>query len=218
MHATPPRRPALDVGAAPAPLPRSPCVLLLVDFINPLRFEGAQALAEAAWPAAQAAARLKRRLARAGVPAIYANDNYGVWRSDFRQLLAACKRLPGTPGRIARMLAPAPADLALLKPRHSAFYATPLDLLLTQMHARRLVVVGLATDICVQVTATDAHLRGFQVWVPPDCSAAESPRRAQHALHHLAEVFGTRTEPSDTVAGVWPRGAARRLPRQTQPD
>lgn len=42
-----------------------------------------------------------------------------------------------------------PDDLVLLKPRHSAFFATPLDLVLSQMHARNVVLTGLAAEICV---------------------------------------------------------------------
>ena len=33
---------------------------------------------------------LKRRAARAGVPVIYINDNFGQWRSDFRRTVAHC--------------------------------------------------------------------------------------------------------------------------------
>ena len=70
-----------------ARLPPSERVLLLVDFINPFNFPGAERLAPAAVEAARATAGLKERLAAEGVTTIYANDNYGVWQSDFHTLV-----------------------------------------------------------------------------------------------------------------------------------
>jgi nicotinamidase-related amidase len=149
-------------------------VLLLVDFINPLDFPGGEALRVPAVAAAQATARLRRRLAAEGAQTVYANDNYGVWRSDFARLWQSCRALSGAPGRIAAALRPRREDFTVLKPRHSAFYSTPLDLLLRELKCRRLVVAGLAADNCVLFTAMDAYLRGFSLWIPQDCTAAES--------------------------------------------
>lgn len=196
MDAKPPARPRSRIGAGPDRLPRSASVLLLVDFINPLQFDGAEDIAAGALAAAKMTAQLKRRFARRGVPAIYANDNYGLWRSEFRDVLARCQALPGAAGEIARLLAPGPRDLTILKPRHSAFYATPLELLLGQMQAKRLVLCGLASDICVQVTASDAFLRGYAVWAPSDCNAAESAGRKKTALEWMQRVLDCDTRPS----------------------
>jgi len=171
------------------PLAASPTVLVLVDFINPMDFPGAEKLLRDALPAAMAAARLKRRLAAQGVTAIYANDNYGIWRSDFKELVAACKALPGTRGQIASLLAPAECDITILKPRHSAFHSTPLDHLLHELKAENLVVAGLSTDMCVHLTAMDAYMHGYKVWVPSDCTAAESAVSKDAALRQMARVF-----------------------------
>ncbi len=184
-------------------LPRSAKVLLLVDFINPLDFPEADRMVPDAFQAAQAAARLKDRLARRGVPAIYANDNYGTWHSDFRDLLQACQALPGHRGEIARLLAPAESDLTVLKPRHSAFQSTPLDLLLRQMEADKLIIVGLATDMCVHLSAMDAYMNGYKVWVPADCTAAQEQGHKDTALAQMARVFKCDIRP-----GTRPRGGA----------
>ncbi len=184
-----PKRPAFSIDGGGTRLPRSTVVLLLVDFINPLAFPGAGKLAKPAQAAARATQRLKERLARDGVPTIYANDNYGVWRSEFPDLLDFCASQPGATGSMAQWLAPAPDDLVLLKPRHSAFFATPLDLVLSQMHAHTLVLAGLATDICVQMTAMDATLRGYKLWVPSDCTAAESAPHKKAALAYMSRVL-----------------------------
>lgn len=177
-------------------LPPARTVLLLVDFINPLRFEGADDLAEPALQAAAATAALKDDAARRGVPAIYVNDNFGMWKSDFRELLKHCRRLGGGAATLARRLAPGPDDYTVLKPRHSAFHATPLALLLAAMGARRLVVTGLATDLCIQFTAMDAFLRGFRLWVPEDCTAAESPARKRAALSWMGRALRCHVQPA----------------------
>jgi nicotinamidase-related amidase len=97
--------------------------------------------------------------------------------------------MAGPRGEIARMLAPQAQDLTLLKPRHSAFFGTPLDLLLREMQAKELVIVGLAADMCVQFTAVDAYMHGYSAWVPADCTAAESEAAKQGALDHMASVM-----------------------------
>ncbi len=173
----------------PTRVPHSRQVLLLVDVINPLRFPGARALLPAAAEAARRIAGLKARLAARKVAAIYANDNYGTWHSEFSDILSACRALPGQRGEIAQRLAPAPGDLVILKPQYSAFHSTPLLHLLRRMKAERLVIAGFAADICILLTAADARMSGYEVWVPRDCTAAESPRRTQEALRQLQKVF-----------------------------
>jgi len=195
LHVSTPVRPRMAVGAK-AHLKHSPSVLLLVDVINPLDFPGAKTLQEPALEAARACVKLKQRMARHGQQTVYANDNYGQWRSDFQELLGDCQQRDGASGEIARLLAPGPDDLVILKPRHSAFFATPLDLLLTQMHTETLVIAGFAADICVQLTAMDANLRGHRIWVPRDCVASESDTRKSDALNYLTRVLNADTRAS----------------------
>ena len=82
----------------------------------------------------------------------------------------------------------------MLKPRHSAFFATPLDLLLQQMAASERVGVGLATEICVHLSARDAHLLGCRLRVPEDCTAAESTARKDGRCSGCTPVLNVRTE------------------------
>lgn len=185
-------------------------MLLLVDFINPLDFPGAERLAPHAVEAARATAALKAQLAGAGVAAIFANDNYGVWQSDFHSMVSTCLGMPGPAGEIARLLYPQAGDLTILKPRHSAFFASPLELLLAQMHAQELVICGLATDICVQMTAMDAFLREYRIWVPADCTAAESEALKAASLSYMASVLKCETAPSSAAAGRRKSRAKRR--------
>lgn len=188
--------PPLRIGAAKKPLKASTTVLLLVDFINPLDFPGSHKLSQPAWRAARAAATLQQALRKRRVQSIYANDNYGVWRSSFADVVQRCEDAGGVPARIAQAIAPGAHDITVLKPRHSAFFATPLQLLLDQLNTRRLIVVGLATDLCVLFTAIDAHVRGYELWVPRDCVAAESASRQRSALRYLEQVLMVDTRPA----------------------
>jgi nicotinamidase-related amidase len=189
---TEPARPRFD-GLPPGESAR---VLLLVDWITPLAHDGADALAPHALAAARCTARLKRSLAASGVLAVYANDNHGLWRSDLRRLLARCRAAGGVAREIARLLAPGPDDVAVLKPRHSAFYETPLALLLAQVKARELVITGLASEWCVLFTAMDAYVRGYRLVVPQDCIASADPARHAQAVDYLEGVLGADVAPA----------------------
>lgn len=178
------------------PLAPSRTVLLLVDFVNPLTFPGAERLAPSALAAARRTAALRRRLTGEGVRTVYANDNYGLWSADFRALWRACAARQDAAGRIARVLRPRSDDFAVLKPRHSAFYATPLEILLKQLACKRLIVTGIAADNCVLFSAMDAYLRGYSLWVPVDCVAAESADARDRALDQVQRVLKARIAPT----------------------
>lgn len=183
----------------PAKVPRSPRVLVVVDFINPLNFPGAEKLARPALAAARATAKLRDRMEAEKVAVVYANDNYGMWQSDFQAQVAQCCARDDESGEIARLIAPRPRDITLLKPRHSAFYCTALELLLKEMGARELILAGLATDMCVQMTAADAFLRGYEgVWVPSDCTAAETTKAKAASLAYMRDVLKCDVRPSSS--------------------
>jgi nicotinamidase-related amidase len=175
----------------------NPRVLLMVDWINPLDHEDAERLQRPALEAARRAAALKARLRDAGVQTVYANDNYGVWRSDFRTLLKQCRQRGGTSAAITELLAPDGDDIAVVKPRHSAFYETPLQLLLQQQNVREIILSGVATEWCVLFTAMDAYVRGYSLRVPQDCIASASTERHRAAIAYMSDVLGANVAPSN---------------------
>ena len=143
-------------------------------------------------------AALRRRCHDAGVPVIFANDNNGRWRSDFRSLLTdVVARGPGAD--IGARLAPREDDYFILKPKHSAFHATPLQALLEHMQARHLVITGVSSEQCVLLTAAEAKIRDYQITVPRDAVAGLSARRQRLALDYLSEVMEVATTPSNRV-------------------
>jgi nicotinamidase-related amidase len=178
----------------------SPVAILLIDVINPMDFGGAGALLPAAKKAARNIARLKRRARDAGIPVVYVNDNFDCWHLGFRELvdkfLAA--NVPGLP--IIRLLQPKPeSDYYILKPCHSGFFRTGLEVLLERLETRTLVVTGFATDICVLFTANDAYMRGFDVVVPGDCVASERDADNDHALRHMTRLLKAEVIASDML-------------------
>jgi nicotinamidase-related amidase len=167
--------------------------LLIIDMINGWEFPDADRLLPQAAAIAPHIAALKARCRRAGVPVIYANDNRGQWRSDFHQVVRQSLAAGGAGARITEQLAPDEDDYFVLKPKHSAFFATPLDLLLQHLQARRLILTGVASDQCVANTAADARMRDYDVVVPSDCIAAHSMARNRRAIRHFEEALAMRT-------------------------
>lgn len=167
----------------------SAAALLLIDTINDLEFEGGERLLPLALAAAERIAALKKRAREHGIPVIYANDNFGKWRSDFRDVVEHCLH-DGVRGQpLAELLAPQPEDYFVLKPKGSAFFATTLETLLDYLGCRRVILTGFATDMCIVFTAVDAYLRDLELFVPSDCVAAGSTARHEAALDYLADVL-----------------------------
>jgi len=173
-----------------------PVALLLIDWINDLEFDGGEQLFPQALAAAKATAALRKRAKQAGVPVIYCNDNFGKWRSDFRSLLEHVleDEVRGKP--IGELLEPDEEDYFVLKPKHSAFHSTTLEVLLAHLGASTLILTGIAGNFCVLFTAHDAYMRDFKLVVPRDCSASEQEADNRHALEHMAKTCKADTGPS----------------------
>ena len=169
--------------------------LLLIDVINPLEFDGGDELLRFALPAAGALTAFKAYAREQGIPAIYVNDNFGCWDLGLRELAERELHTASRGRPIIELLAPAPGDHLVLKPKHSGFYGTSLSLLLEHLGTQRLILTGFAANICVWVTAIDAHMRGYELLVPGDCVASETERDTAYALEQLHRVVGADTRP-----------------------
>jgi nicotinamidase-related amidase len=138
-----------------------------------------------ALPAARRIAALKKRLRARGVPTIYVNDNFGRWQSDFKKQVERCVSDECLGAPIARFLIPSEDDYFVLKPKHSGFYSTSLDVLLSYLGARKLIIAGFAADICVLFTANDAYMRDYELVVPSDCVASETAAANRNACRQM---------------------------------
>src|SRR6187200_171642 len=147
-------------GSAPD---KSGAALLLIDVINDFDFPEGEQLLKLALPVGKNIARLKQRAKRAGIPAVYVNDNFGRWRSDFRAQVDHCLTggVRGQP--LAELLRPEADDYFVLKPKHSGFFATTLDTLLEYLGVQTVILTGIAANICVLFTANDAYMRDYHL-------------------------------------------------------
>jgi len=177
----------------------SPVALLLVDVINPLNFPEADQLLRYALPAAERLAELKRKARAAKVPVIYANDNFGRWRSDLSAVVERCLQ-PDCKGRpLCELLRPDEEDYFVLKPKHSAFFSTTLDTLLRYLHTSTLVVGGFAGNICVLFTANDAYLRDLALVVPSDGLASNTEEENTAALELMRKILKCEILPAARI-------------------
>jgi nicotinamidase-related amidase len=176
-----------------------PVALVLVDVINPLDFPDADRLLRHAIPAADQLANLKARAGQAGVPVVYANDNFGRWRSDLSAVVKRCQG-PGCKGRaLVERLQPEPDDYFVLKPKHSAFFATTMDTLLRYLGTRTVVLGGFATEICVLFTANDAYMRDLKLVIPADGVASNEPADRDATLALMRRVLKAETPPAAEI-------------------
>jgi nicotinamidase-related amidase len=169
---------------------KSKVVLLVIDVINDLNFPEGKSLLRQALPMAKRLAHLKQVTKDHGYAVVYVNDNFGKWRSDFKSQVDHCLNDDTAGAEIVRLLRPDKDDYFVLKPAHSAFYSTTLDLLLTHFEAEILIITGMATNICVAFTANDAFLRGYELYIPGDCVAANTAKLTRDALMQMKSVLG----------------------------
>ncbi len=173
--------------------------LLIIDMMNEFAFDDAEKLFPAIEQTAAIIATLKQRLKSLGSPVLYVNDNFGKWRSDFRMLVDRCLENDGRGKRIAEVLRPDEDDYFVLKPKHSGFFATPLELLLRHLNVQHVILTGIAGDSCILYTAADAYMRNFGVAVPADCIVSIDPEANRSALEHMRETLKADTSLSKTI-------------------
>ena len=127
--------------------------------------------------------RLNAYLARAGLSSRRGAD----------ELIAAIQESDAPGKSLVDILAPEEGDYTILKPRHSAFYGTPLMFLLQELQTESLIVTGIAADNCVLFTAGDAYVRQYQVWIPSNCIASENDADRRWSLQHMRRVLKAET-------------------------
>jgi nicotinamidase-related amidase len=178
---------------------KSAVVLLIIDMISDFEFEDGEKLFANAEPIAENIARLRKKAKKAGVPVVYVNDNFGKWQSDFKKLLSHCLDENVRGSSVVRLLEPEDDDYFVLKPKHSGFFSTTLDVLLEYLGAETLILTGVATNICVLFTANDAYMRDFELVVPADCVAANLTEQSDLTLEFLEKILKADVRPSTEI-------------------
>nr|WP_107483366.1 isochorismatase family cysteine hydrolase [Streptomyces humi] len=187
--------------------------LVVIDMINTYDHEDAELLLPAAEQVVPVLADLIGRARDAGVPVIYANDNFGRWRSHHGELVETALSRPH--GALVEPIRPDDDSLFVVKARHSIFYDTPLAYLLWQLGIGTVVLTGQVTEQCVLYSALDAHIRHLEVTVPRDAVASIHPHLADAALEMMERNMDARIVLAKEVDFLGTRGAApEETPRQ----
>jgi nicotinamidase-related amidase len=154
--------------------------LIVVDMLNPYDHEDADRLTQSVEGVIEPISELVARAGESDTDVIYVNDNYGDWNSSQEELARAA--LDGRrPDLIEPILPPAEADF-VIKARHTIFYMTPLEYLLSQKEIGHVVLAGQVTEQCILYSALDAYVRHIEVTIPTDGVAHIYEDLAQAAL------------------------------------
>jgi nicotinamidase-related amidase len=165
-------------------------VLLAIDLLDDFRHEDGATLLESVRERAGGMHATIEAARAGGRPIVYANDHHGIWDGDRDRLVRAALEADG--GDLLRPLVPEPDDRLIIKPRYSAFDLTPLELLLAELDAERLILLGTTTEMCVTQTAIDARERDIKVSVVTDACACIDREMERIALGYLEGVAGVQ--------------------------
>ncbi|WP_404450769.1 cysteine hydrolase [Virgibacillus necropolis] len=167
--------------------------VIFIDIINDFNFERGEKLVEHTIEILPYLKKLKRYAKDNDVPVIYVNDHYGMWQADYHMLTDHCKNEMNR--EIIEAMKPDDDDYFLIKPKHSAFFQTPLQSLLFQLGKKNLILAGIAGDICILFTAKDAYMYEYSLQVPENCTASNEKQGNEYALYLMRSVMNAKTEP-----------------------
>ncbi|WP_439680840.1 isochorismatase family cysteine hydrolase [Embleya sp. MST-111070] len=171
--------------------------LVVIDMINTYEHEDADVLAPSVRRVLPVLRLLLDRARRDGADVIYVNENFGRWRSDHGEIVRAA--LNGPRADLVESIRPDDLSMFVVKARHSIFYQTPLEYLLTQKGVRHIVLTGQVTEQCVLYSALDAHIRHFEVTVARDAVAHIHEDLADAALRMMERNMGARILPAEDI-------------------
>lgn len=167
--------------------------VIFVDLINDFDFLGGEKLLRNTEPILPNLIKLKRDAKENNIPVIYVNDHYGLWQADFNKIIEHCTNKMSK--NIIDAIKPADDDYFLIKPQHSAFFQTPLHSLLTELNRNRLIIAGIAGDICILFTAKDAYMYKMDLHIPMNCMASEKKNTNDYALYLMNSVMKADISP-----------------------
>ncbi|WP_078414536.1 isochorismatase family cysteine hydrolase [Priestia abyssalis] len=165
--------------------------LIIIDIINDFQFQHGEELSKQTANIAKKIHRLKRYMHQNNHPVIYVNDHYQLWQADLKKILEKCINPLSQP--ILSLLQPEDDDYFLIKPKHSIFYGTALNMLLDELQVDTLILTGIAGNICVLFSANDAYMREYNLIVPSDCIASNIPEDNDFALKMMKNVLQANT-------------------------
>jgi nicotinamidase-related amidase len=178
----------------------SDTALLVIDMLNAYRHEDADALADSVADIVAPLADLIDRVRdRDGIDVIYVNDNYGDFTASRDAIVQ--QALDGARPDLVKPIVPADDWPFLEKVRHSAFYSTSLEYLLTRLNTKRVILAGQVTEQCILYSALDAYVRHFEVVVPSDAVAHIDADLGEAALRMMERNMRADVVPAANCLG-----------------
>lgn len=167
--------------------------VIFIDIINDFNFERGERLLKHTKEILPHLKKLKRYAKDNDIPVIYVNDHYGLWQANYRMLMNHCRNEQNQ--EIINEMQPDHDDYFLIKPKHSAFFQTPLQSLLFQLGKKNLMLAGIAGDICILFTAKDAYMYEYSLQVPENCTASNEKQGNEYSLYLMRSVMDAKTDP-----------------------
>ncbi|MED4073636.1 isochorismatase family cysteine hydrolase [Priestia endophytica] len=166
--------------------------LIIIDMINDFQFELGQELAQQTQKIVPYITMLKEICYKKGIPVIYINDHYNLWQANLDVILKNCQNKRSS--QILQKIKPKEDDFFLIKPKHSIFYGTALNVLLEELSVESLILTGIAGNICVLFSANDAYMRKYPLFIPSNCIASNVEEDNIFALRMMKNVLGASTD------------------------
>jgi len=108
----------------------------------------------------------------------------------------------GSWGAAFAAVEPLPHEPVVVKHRYSAFVHTRLDSVLRTMRVENLIVLGVATNVCVESTSRHGYMLDYNVVLVSDCCAGYDAAAHDMTLHNHRTYFGT-VATSDAIVASW---------------
>ncbi|WP_165872076.1 cysteine hydrolase family protein [Natrarchaeobius halalkaliphilus] len=93
-------------------------------------------------------------------------------------------------------------DAIVTKHRYDAFHETDLEVYLSSNDVSRLLVGGIATEVCVESTVRSAFDRDYRTTVLSDCTASADPVARERSLERIDAKFGEVKPSTEVSLGV----------------
>lgn len=140
---------------------------------------------------------LKEEFKKQNRPVIYIQHNHRADKSDagmiakvFPPIMDLGHCIENTwDAEIIDELRPEKDDYIVKKHRFSAFYNTQLEDVLRGLDIESLVVVGIATNVCVESTIRDAFYRDYNVFLPREATASYTVEQEIGAIGNFEFAF-----------------------------
>lgn len=224
----------VQLAARPEPISVVPeeTALIVVDMQNAYCSKGGYIDlvgfdVSAAPPVIEECARTIAACREAGIPVIYLQNGFSpdqreapptapVWhKSNALKFMRANEAYAGkliTHGTwdhaILPELAPEPGDIVVAKSRYSGFAGTGLEQILQARRVRTLIVIGVATNVCVESTIRDAYHREFFPIMVSDATMAAGPGAQAATEFNVQAFFGWVTSGAELRAALGANEAA----------